>query len=90
MIERRVTVVGCGHVGLVTAAGLAHLGHRVIGLDVDAALVEQLNRSVSPFVEEGLDDLLVEGSQSGRLRFTRSWPMRWWHPRSTRRAWQRR
>ena len=31
----RVAVLGLGYVGSVTAAGLAHLGHRVIGVDRD-------------------------------------------------------
>ena len=37
--ERPVGVIGVGYVGLVTAVCLAHLGHRVVCLDVDAAKV---------------------------------------------------
>src|SRR5918995_6507249 len=70
MICRKVAVIGCGHVGLVTAAGFAHLGHRVIGLDVKQSLVEALNSGTSPFVEPGLEDLLRHGLDSGRLSFT--------------------
>jgi len=70
MISRRITVVGCGHVGLVTAAGFAHLGHQVCGLDISAPLVDQLNMAINPFVEEGLDGLLDEGLRSERLIFT--------------------
>lgn len=70
MNSRRVTVVGCGHVGLVTAAGFGQLGHDVTGLDISVSLVEQLNDGSSPFVEEGLEDLLRESLASGRLRFT--------------------
>ena len=70
MISRRITVVGCGHVGLVTAAAFAHLGHRVTGLDVNAPLVEQLNTGKSPFVESGLEELLKEGLRSAHLAFT--------------------
>lgn len=70
----RVTVIGCGHVGLVTAAGLAHLGHRIIGLDVDSDLVATLRGGVVPFVEPGLQELLREGLDSERLSFTTDYP----------------
>ena len=42
-----VAVIGCGYVGLVTAAGLASAGHRVIGIESDPRrlrLVSRLNR----------------------------------------------
>ena len=70
MTGNRVTVIGCGHVGLVTAAGLAHLGHSVIGLDVNSALVATLSAGGVPFVEVGLEELLREGLRSERLSFT--------------------
>jgi UDPglucose 6-dehydrogenase len=66
----RISVIGCGHVGLVTAAGFAQLGHAVVGLDIDAALVEAISGGRAPFLEPGLDDLLSEGLRNGRLRFT--------------------
>jgi UDP-glucose 6-dehydrogenase len=37
-----ITVVGCGHLGLVMAAGFAELGHRVVGIDRNAQLVDSL------------------------------------------------
>ena len=40
----RVTVVGTGYVGLVTAVGLAELGHAVTCVDVDERKVDALNR----------------------------------------------
>jgi UDPglucose 6-dehydrogenase len=70
MTPRRITVIGCGHVGLVTACGFAHLGHTVVGLDISTTLVEQLNAGINPFVEDGLDELLSAGHASGRLVFT--------------------
>ncbi len=62
-------MVGAGYVGLTSAACLAHLGHRVVNADVDAAKVEQLSRGELPILEDGLDDLVKEGLESGRLRF---------------------
>jgi UDPglucose 6-dehydrogenase len=67
---RRIAIVGCGHVGLVMAAGFAHLGHRVIGLDRDPALVEELERGDLRVQERDLPELITEARESGRLSFT--------------------
>lgn len=53
-----VCVQGLWHLGSVTAACLARAGHRVIGLDFDAATIEQLAGGKAPIAEPGLDDLL--------------------------------
>ena len=65
----KVAVVGTGHVGLVTAASLAHVGHDVVGFDDDRDKIEGLRSGVLPFFEEGLAELVAEGQASGRLRF---------------------
>jgi len=70
--SRRLAVVGCGHVGTVTAAGFAELGHDVVGIDVNTALVNGLNNVVLPFIEPGLAELLERNLAAGRLRFTAS------------------
>ncbi len=48
-------------------ACLAQSGHRVIGVDVNPNKVEMINAGRSPIVEEGMDDLLRAGVESGRL-----------------------
>ncbi|HEX2040401.1 MAG TPA: UDP-glucose/GDP-mannose dehydrogenase family protein [Acidimicrobiales bacterium] len=65
----RVAVVGAGYVGLTTAAFLAHLGHRVVGADVVPEKVERLNGGEVPIVEAGLEELVREGIEAGRLSF---------------------
>jgi UDPglucose 6-dehydrogenase len=65
-----VAVVGAGYVGLTTAACLAHLGHRVTAVDVDERKVRRLSGAESTILEAGLPELLVEGIDAGRLRFT--------------------
>ncbi|GGI05947.1 UDP-glucose dehydrogenase family protein [Egicoccus halophilus] len=65
-----VAVIGVGHVGLVTAACLADLGHRVVGLDDDAAKIETLLTGGVPFHEPDLPQLVQEVTDSGALRFT--------------------
>ena len=66
----RVAVLGLGYVGSVTAAGLAHLGHRVIGVDRDKYKVESIQAGRTPFYEPGLEDLIREGCANGRLSAT--------------------
>jgi UDPglucose 6-dehydrogenase len=65
----RVGVIGVGHVGLVTAAALAELGHTVAAMDLDKAKIELLQSGKSPFYEEGLDDLIARQTGAGRLEF---------------------
>src|SRR3954466_5300467 len=68
----KIAVFGLGYVGAVTAAGLAHSGHNVVGVDVDGDKVAALNAGESPVVEPGIVELIATGVQSGRLRATRS------------------
>ena len=66
----QLAIVGAGYVGLVTAACLAHLGHDLICVDIDAERIENLRRGDLPVREPGLDELVAEGLGSGRLRFS--------------------
>ena len=64
-----VTVVGSGYVGLVSAAGLAHAGHRVRAVDADPGRIEMLRRGVLPFVEPGLPEIISDEIAASRLTF---------------------
>lgn len=66
----KITIVGTGYVGLVSAACFAELGHEVIGVDIDEAKVKMLKEGKSPIYEPGLEELIVRNLQSGRLSFT--------------------
>ena len=68
--EARVAVLGLGYVGSVTAACLAHLGHRVIGVDRDEHKVKSVETGRAPFYEPGLAELIQEGHANGRLSAT--------------------
>ncbi|CAN5807096.1 UDP-glucose/GDP-mannose dehydrogenase family protein [soil metagenome] len=70
--EFRVGVVGAGHVGLVTGACLAHLGHRVTGIDKDEAKVETLVSGGIPIYEPGLEEMVADGLRNERLSFATS------------------
>jgi UDPglucose 6-dehydrogenase len=65
----QIAVIGAGYVGLTTAACFSHLGHDVICADIDEKRVALLRRGEVPIVEAGLDNLVREGMEGGRLRF---------------------
>lgn len=67
-----ITVFGLGYVGCVTAACLARDGHHVVGVDVNGDKVAMINDGRSPLVEPGLDELIAEVVQDGRLSATTS------------------
>ncbi|MCH7790099.1 MAG: UDP-glucose/GDP-mannose dehydrogenase family protein [Acidobacteria bacterium] len=64
-----VTVIGTGYVGLTTGACFAHLGHQVICVDIDEQKIAQLSSGHVPIHEDGLESLVNEGLETGRLRF---------------------
>jgi len=64
----RIAVVGTGHVGLVTAATLAHFGHVVVGMDHDTEKIDCLRSGVVPIFEPGLQELV--SASRDRLRAT--------------------
>lgn len=66
----RVTTVGSGYVGLVTAACLAHLGHEVWAVDIDESKIESLQAGQVPIYEPGLDELIEANVKDGRLIFS--------------------
>ena len=66
----KVCVQGLWHLGSVTAAGLASVGHDVVGLDPDQKTIDSLNQGKASLFEPNLDDLLQAGITKGRLRFT--------------------
>jgi UDPglucose 6-dehydrogenase len=66
-----IGVVGTGYVGLVSAVCFAHLGHRVVCMDVDAGKIERLRRGDVPIYEPGLDKLIDDNAS--RLSFTTSY-----------------
>ncbi|NKX51885.1 UDP-glucose/GDP-mannose dehydrogenase family protein, partial [Arthrobacter deserti] len=68
----RITVIGTGYLGAVHAAGMAQLGHDVLGVDVDAAKTDRLALGHSPIYEPGFPELLRGNLDAGRLRFTTS------------------
>jgi len=68
----KITVIGCGYVGLVTAACLADFGHTVTGVDHDSSKIALLKQGTSPIYEKGLTALIRVNTQRNRLFFQTS------------------
>ncbi|MBM3148162.1 MAG: UDP-glucose/GDP-mannose dehydrogenase family protein [Actinobacteria bacterium] len=66
-----IGVIGVGYVGLVSAVCFAHLGHRVVCLDVDARRIAALEAGRVPIYEPGLEKLVEDNAE--RLAFTTSY-----------------
>lgn len=66
----KCTVFGVGYLGATHAAGMAELGHDVLGIDIDPGKVAKLTDGQVPFYEPGLAEMLQDNISAGRLRFT--------------------
>src|SRR3954470_8947612 len=66
----KLSVFGLGYVGCVSAACFAKAGHEVVGVDVNQVKVDIINGGRSPIVEPGIEDLIREAVDAGRLRAT--------------------
>jgi UDPglucose 6-dehydrogenase len=65
----RITIVGSGYVGLVSAACFAEIGHDVVSLDSDREKIAALERGETPIHECFLPELLAR-HRGNRLRFS--------------------
>jgi len=65
-----ISVFGSGYVGLVQAAVMADVGHKVTCMDVDKARVKALKAGEVPFYEPGLAHMMREGIDNKLLSFT--------------------
>jgi UDPglucose 6-dehydrogenase len=66
----RISVIGCGYVGLVTGGCLAATGHEVVCADNDPAKIQTLEQGKLPIYEPHLDEFVTSSRRAGRLRFT--------------------
>ncbi|GLL06916.1 UDP-glucose dehydrogenase family protein [Dactylosporangium matsuzakiense] len=66
----KISIIGCGRLGAPYAAGMAGLGHHVLGLDTDPDTIAALRAGKAPFAEPGLAEAITDEANSGRLTFT--------------------
>ncbi|VVB86585.1 UDP-glucose 6-dehydrogenase AglM [uncultured archaeon] len=57
-LPMKISIIGTGYVGTVSAACFAELGHEVICVDVDRSKIDKINAGIPPIYEEGLSELL--------------------------------
>lgn len=69
-LNLRLSVIGCGYVGLVTGACLAEAGHQVICTDIDGERIAKLNAGDVPIYERYLDKILASTRKAGRISYT--------------------
>ncbi|MEE1868376.1 nucleotide sugar dehydrogenase [Pseudomonas auratipiscis] len=65
-----ISIFGLGYVGAVCAGCLSSRGHQVLGVDISQDKIDMINQGKSPIVEPGLEQLLLDGVNRGRLRGT--------------------
>ena len=66
----RISVIGCGYVGLVTGACFSEIGHQVTCTDNDESKIVTLRAGKLPIYEPHLDVLVARNISEGRLHFT--------------------
>lgn len=66
----KITVYGCGYVGLVTATLLADTGNHVFAVDVDSDKIASLQQGQIPIYEPGLQSIVTRNLEAKRLQFS--------------------
>ncbi|TQM57319.1 UDP-N-acetyl-D-mannosamine dehydrogenase [Humibacillus xanthopallidus] len=74
MFDDGIAVIGLGYIGLPTCAALTGRGLRVIGVDVNARTVAEINAGRVPIVEPNLDEAILEAVERGMLTATTEVP----------------
>jgi GDP-mannose 6-dehydrogenase len=68
--SKRISIFGLGYVGAVSLACLARDGHQVTGVDIDPIKLELIRNRKSPILEEGIQELMRDVVNSGRVSVT--------------------
>jgi GDP-mannose 6-dehydrogenase len=64
----KISVLGLGYVGAVSAGCLARDGHEVIGVDPERTKADLINAGKSPIIEKDIGAIIAEQVAAGRLR----------------------
>ncbi len=66
----KLSVLGLGYTGAVSAGCLARDGHEVIGVDPEPRKVDLINAGRTPVIEKEIGEIIEEQVAAGRLRAT--------------------
>ena len=66
----KIAIIGTGYVGLASAVGFAHLGHEVVGIDIDKAKIAKLSSGQSPIFEKDIEVFLKKSLKKKKIAFT--------------------
>ena len=66
----KVVMMGTGYVGLVSGVCFSEFGVHVTCVDTNEKRIEDLNRGIMPIYEPGLETLMKNNVEKGRLFFT--------------------
>jgi GDP-mannose 6-dehydrogenase len=66
----KISIMGLGYVGAVSAGCLAEEGHEVIGVDPQQSKVDLINAGKTPIIEKDIGEMIARNVAAGRLRAT--------------------
>ncbi len=66
----KISIMGLGYVGAVSAGCLAEEGHEVIGVDPQQSKVDLINSGKTPIIEKDIGEMIERNVANGRLRAT--------------------
>jgi len=69
--KHNIAVLGLWHLGEICSAGLADLGHNVIGISDDRTVVDNFLKGKPPLAEPRLEELIKNGLEAGLLTYSR-------------------